>query len=99
MMKNVGVLFYSCLIMGGLLGCNLKNPEGVKIDIESQKALYGSNLGVKISGLESEETVNIESISKDDKGIVWKAEAIFQANKNGQINLLGKNPQKKWIKF
>lgn len=84
--------FYVALLCLGILNiysvarCQ-ESSEGMKIVIESQKALYGTTPQIKVIGLSPGEQITIQTSSIDEKGILWKANAEFHTNEAGQVDL------------
>ncbi len=86
-LKNKAIFALSIsLILVLLLGCSLFKKE-TKIEISPQKAIYGSPIEVKITGLDKNEIVTLETTSTDAADVLWKATAEFEANKRGIIDL------------
>ena len=82
----VALLCLNLFLMTSIAGDPVK-PEKPNIEISDQKAVYGTPFSIKISNLEPGATVKVETVSTDAGGIVWRANALFQVDRKGHIDL------------
>ena len=82
----VALLCLNLFLITSIAG-DLVNPEKPNIEISNQKAVYGTPVSIKISNLEPGDTIKIETVSTDARGVVWKASVTFQVGGKGDIVL------------
>jgi dienelactone hydrolase len=87
MRKTIAALLCSGLILVYFTGCNLNKPKETSIEISSQKAVYGTPFSIKVSNLAPGDQVDIETVSSDARGAIWKAGAVFKADRRGEVDL------------
>jgi dienelactone hydrolase len=66
-----------------------KKPQ---IIVKPRTALLGTPALIKLSGLQSGETVLIRAHTRDGKGVVWESKADFSADRKGNIDINEQSP-------
>lgn len=70
--------FFSTAVWGG----NGKT----KIILKPSEALYGTPFTITISGLASQEKVQLKVSAEDKKGVLWESQAVFIADHSGLVD-------------
>jgi dienelactone hydrolase len=79
------------IIAGGHLILSPRSQE-LTISIKPAQALFGTPFSMTVVGLRSSERVRIKASLIDGDGTIWEAQASFEADRNGAIDLSSQAP-------